>query len=265
MTPLAHKYFKQLTMPVADRADDPYGILIPHVEMHCFEVSAIRQPISDSLDNHTYNETLFALPGPHLLPAPATWLEFSGPDGERVGYFILEMDDGWMMSIVNKSLTAHPIIAAVPPLEDGDRWSFLGKDNPPLDNDTALSLFTEALFLIDVIVTPSLVLKVPRDPHAGFARAFRNLPGGYPLHAWHEVLINPEAMKVVSDGKGKFSAKKCLHYCHGHRRNLSEGRVVAVKPHFRGDPALGMMRTKYRAAPIRRAAKALADTAQGRE
>jgi len=256
MTPLAQQYFKQLLLPAHERPDDP--MLMPLDDLHCFEVSSLWKPVCDTIDNHTIQQTIMALPGPHILPSPTTWLEFDPyGDGQRHAWLVVELDESWYLFGVTGSLKSWPVVRAIPPIIDGHQWQFMTQDNPKLSTMMTFSMFAEALFMIEILVTPSLVVKVPHDPHAGFARNFRNMPGGYPLHAWHEVLINPDAVKEVSDAQGRISGKKCLHFVHGHRRTLGDGRTVAVKAHWRGDPQIGLMRTKYRSAPIIRATQSI--------
>ena len=102
---------------------------------------------------------------------------------------------------------------------------------------------------IDLINTPGIVGMKQRTPHTGLARKLARIGvGSYPLRAWSEVTVKTHT--VVDDGEYESGAtfRKCLHFVRAHRRHYRDGRESIVRAHWRGDPALGIKRTRYKVA-----------------
>lgn len=99
---------------------------------------------------------------------------------------------------------------------------------------------------LDLINTPGLVGLKQRDPHRGLARRL-NAIGSYPLRAWSEVVLKAET-RVAEPGERLSGATyhKCLHFVRSHLRHYQDGHVTVIPAHWRGDPALGIKRTRYR-------------------
>lgn len=251
MTPLAQRYFGQLLLRKADRPEDPYALLRHHEDLHCFDISAIAEPIWESLKGRSVAETICALPGPFFLPAPATWLECRW-GGERSAVLIEDCEEGWVVSYYH-GVGGMPVAILRPPEQADQQWDIRISQTPLWEADTVkkMTMCANAIFAIDVINTPSLIRLVAHDPHRGFERRFKQVPGSYPLHGWHEVTINPDAVREVTGPTG-LCGRKCLHFVRKHRRRLPGGNETLVAAHWRGDPSVGMMRTRYTVAAVRR-------------
>lgn len=103
---------------------------------------------------------------------------------------------------------------------------------------------------LDLINTPGLIGLRQRDPHRGFARRLAALRGGsYPLHSWSEVVLKHQT-RIAEPGErlSGTTYHKCLHFVRSHLRHYRDGKVVTIPAHWRGDPALGIKRTRYRMA-----------------
>lgn len=103
---------------------------------------------------------------------------------------------------------------------------------------------------IDLINTPGLIGLRQHDPHRGLARKLAALRGGsYPLQAWSEVVLKHQT-QIAEPGERLSGATfhKCLHFVRSHLRHYRDGRVTVIPAHWRGDPALGIKRTRYRMA-----------------
>ncbi len=85
-------------------------------------------------------------------------------------------------------------------------------------------------------------------PHAGLQRKLaqeRGMVGNFPLHAYTELTLKAFAT-LNENGKERtviLSGHRCLHFVRAYCRP-SDGRLVSS--YWRGDPALGIKRTKYR-------------------
>jgi hypothetical protein len=104
-----------------------------------------------------------------------------------------------------------------------------------------------SLLVLDLINTPGLIGLRQHDPHRGLARklaAYRS--GSYPLRGWSEVVLKHQT-RIAGDAEHPTGATyhKCLHFVRSHLRHFRDGHVTVIPAHWRGDPALGIKRTRY--------------------
>ncbi len=258
MTPLAQKYFGQLLMKRADRAEDPYGKLRMPQDLHCFECSAIAPSINECLLGIPLQSVL-DVPGPHFLPAPSTWIDFI-QDGKRYALWISEDHDGsWILDWVNYDEIVIPVAVLTPPNALKPEWDIrVSPDGvtPQFGKNKKIFIIGFTLTIIDVLNTPNLVTKQPHAPHSGFQKRMLG-KGSWPLLAWHEVTVNPESVRKVKGDDGSTHFRKALHFVRKHIRRLPNGGTTLVTSHWRGDPQIGIMQTRYRIPALRRLDKAI--------
>jgi hypothetical protein len=107
-----------------------------------------------------------------------------------------------------------------------------------------------SLLVLDLINTPGLIGLRQHDPHRGLARKlYAARSGSYPLQGWSEVVLKHQT-HIAEDGERHTGATfhKCLHFVRSHLRHYRDGKVTVIPAHWRGDPALGIKRTRYRLA-----------------
>jgi hypothetical protein len=100
---------------------------------------------------------------------------------------------------------------------------------------------------LDLINTPGLIGMRQHDPHRGLARRLSTIRGGsYPLRGWSEVVLKHQT-RIAEPGERLTGATfhKCLHFVRSHLRHYQDGKVTVIPAHWRGDPALGIKRTRY--------------------
>lgn len=98
---------------------------------------------------------------------------------------------------------------------------------------------------LDLINTPGLVGLRQHDPHRGLAKKL-NMVGSYPLRSWSEVVLKHQTRTAEpTDRHTGATYHKCLHFVRSHRRHYQNGKVTVIPAHWRGDPALGIKRTRY--------------------
>jgi hypothetical protein len=107
-----------------------------------------------------------------------------------------------------------------------------------------------SVLTLDLINTPGLIGLRQHDPHRGLARklgAYRS--GSYPLRGWSEVVLKHQT-RIAGEAEHHTGATfhKCLHFVRSHLRHYQDGKVTVIPAHWRGDPALGIKRTRYRLA-----------------
>jgi hypothetical protein len=111
------------------------------------------------------------------------------------------------------------------------------------------------LFILAMINTPRLVGRKQHMPDRKLEKTLlRNRPniGKFPLQAWTEITLSVSApTKDVSGQSSKeahLTGNKPLHFCRQHWR-VRLGRLERVKAHWRGDPSLGIKRSRYKVTP----------------
>jgi hypothetical protein len=72
--------------------------------------------------------------------------------------------------------------------------------------------------------------------------------GTFPLRAWTEIKLEvcpPKWAGDLPENETHFTGTRALHFCRAHAR-IRLGRLEFVRAHWRGDPALGIKRSRYR-------------------
>jgi hypothetical protein len=129
----------------------------------------------------------------------------------------------------------------------------LNTNNRQLKTEGAIPNLIKILFFIN---TPHICGQKIHQPHAGLQRKLaksRGMIGKFPLHAWTELTLWCDAddmRELASDEaiESHYSGKRCQHFVRSFLR-WRRGQLERVKAHWRGDPALGMKRTRYVAKP----------------
>lgn len=69
--------------------------------------------------------------------------------------------------------------------------------------------------------------------------------GGFPLLDHKVVTIDLGAREVLAQTKDSDGARRALHFVRAHLR-IVRGEVLLIKPHWRGDASIGIVKPKYR-------------------
>lgn len=103
---------------------------------------------------------------------------------------------------------------------------------------------------LDLINTPGLIGLRQRQANKRLARDLNRIGvGRYPLLAWSEVVLKHQTQFARPEERQTgVTYHKCLHFVRSHLRHYRDGRVTVIPAHWRGDPALGIKRTRYRLA-----------------
>lgn len=243
MTPLAHRIVKELTLPLAKRTfNDQCGLLGRMDDIHCFdatEVIEIAKDFSDAMARHGdwLSQTAF-------LPAPRTWIEFI-EDGQRMGILLTCRDDYAFAkcAFVDRSMDTGIVLC-------------LGSEASHNDyehRNEYRHLYRVILAILAIINSPRVIGRQQHMPHRGLERRLakaKGLVGKFPLHAWTELKLSVSDIGKRADGtthEAHYTGEKCLHFCRAHLR-VKNGRLERVSAHWRGNPALGIKRSRYRLA-----------------
>ncbi len=268
MTPLAHKIALDSCLPRGQRvcAAATHALLDDTHFFECSEVvDAARDLAEEMLERgHLADRLAF-------LPAPRTWLEWRLPVGGRAAVLLSASEDGSHATCTMVS----DIHGAVENFSNAGTI-LLGSGNASLAcpvisvdeyvSEAALSdqavavahrletTFTGIVYgLLAMINSPRVIGRRQHVPHAGLQRkiaAARGLPGKYPLHAWNEIVLKVQAPRDESGNPPReswLSGSRALHFVRAHLR-IRRGSLEHVQAHWRGNPALGMKKTRYRMA-----------------
>jgi hypothetical protein len=278
MTPLAQAILNDSILPKAKQRLIPNGVEWPLVSdlasAKCFELSAVSSLFLETgwrmLDHEAGGDRMrdsrFA-----FLPAPMTWLEwkYSPVEGETdvrpqrhgallfetdnlaAGVAVIGYDDGPIVIIGNLilHLLGHQNAGAIMSVPASDPAA------PPHWIPNMTSDIHVALAMIN---TPRIIGRRQHMPHAGLQRklaAARGMVGKFPLQAWTEIIleVTPPQMDDGEPHEARLTGGKALHFCRSHLR-VRRGQLELVKAHWRGDPALGIKRSRYSVVPRKNAA-----------
>lgn len=264
MTPLAHRIAKNMASPPRGKpwsSEMKEGARFLLEDTHFFECSAIvdRSVLGDMGAVLGDVQSVNGYTTPYrFLPANKTWLEMVGADGRRVAFFCVT-DTGAEDVIVFMVKDEHESVKTTALgrvcLEDG-RVTLIEDINDPeaikqakrRDPEPYAQLVRDAIRLCVLINLPHVLGRKQHTAHKGVARKLGLAVGRFPLHGWTEldleVHLTPRRETDELHEAG-FTGGKCLHFCRTHLR-LQNGKLTVVKSHWRGDPALGIKRTRYK-------------------
>lgn len=259
MTPLAHALAKELTLPMRNRSEfvQQYSVQLRGAlhDIHCFEVSdvipliiqfhsALRR-VSEAEAGHIMAELAF-------LPAPKTWIEYGDAGlGDRAGFLLEEAGDR-SIYITVASRKAFMEIGYIT-VENGvlvkKHTSRPGRFIDGTRKAEGQDLYTAPLYVLALINTPRIIGRRQIMPHRGLERDLTREMGvgKFPLHAWTEIKLQVAKPTDIDDGEpheAHLTGRRALHFCRKHIR-IRNGRLEYVSAHWRGDPALGIKRSRY--------------------
>ena len=282
MTPLAQEIVR-LDLAGADwvTGENPWPGLT-RSDCRCFEVSAVLPLMRDLVDNDAWSAARERLA---FLPAPVTWIEWHQNPmppsvSGRVGVLLTAIPGGTHVEIEGIShhiphdgylmrYCARPDGGHLPRRVEGcdpiamypnDVGEMIFAAPPVVGRDARVFQFTVtnmrmAAAALALINTPRIVGRKTHLPHAGLQREMarkRKMVGKFPLQAWTEVTLDLTPPKEAQDDghEAHLSGGKALHFCRAYLR-LRNGQVEFVRHHWRGDPSLGLRRSRYVLKPSR--------------
>ncbi|WP_257540605.1 hypothetical protein [Sphingobium sp. CFD-1] len=216
--------------------DDADAMLSRLREPHCFDLSAVME-FAEIVMKKTPVDVLQTTLFP---PAPQTWLEVRGTHS-RSAYFIDQQQDGSLDVFRFFDDTAF-FVANYAQRET--RNNLIGEHEYVDDEEVVLTWLAISVFLA-IINTPKLVDRRSRHPHKALARELRQSSNSrIQLRPWTEIRLDLNPQEATGEGAARISGRKCLHFCRSHIR-IQNGKLTIVRPHWRGDSALGVSQSRY--------------------
>lgn len=257
MTPLAQKFARELTLPKKDRGlRDESGLLKRIGEFMCFELSEVRRPIAETAqlyaDTHQSNAELA------FLPAPLTWLEWKQLSGERMAYLLEKMegqDSAHVWGCYENGfwhVGALELRASIE-WQAAHRQTIIKHPAVEIRYETWCKVCWHIYGALTLINMPRLIGRRTHLPHAGLQRKLarsKGLIGKFPLRAWTEIKLEVAAIEADDAGsvETRLTGEKAYHRVKAYFKP-SLGREIA--DHWRGNPALGIVRSRYSVVPPR--------------
>lgn len=236
MTPLAMKAIRAAA--AGDQSIyDPDGTLLRLREPHCFEMTAVSE-ITEIIWEKTPPEVLA---GTLFPPARQTWLEMRM--GQNRAAHFLDQDDDGTINVYQISNDSAFFVAAFPPQSYGVAVKV--GTHARINEKTVGLTWGVVSTLLAIINTPKLVGRKSHDPHKGLCRDLRRAATvNIELRPWTEIKLDLSLDENAAGGSSRLSGRKCLHFCRSHIR-IQNGKLVIVRPHWRGDAALGVAQSRY--------------------
>lgn len=266
MTPLAMHLTKNLLLPKNSkgRAEETR---FAFEGTHFFECTAISDPkiLGDMASVLLDVETQGGYTAPYrFAPAEKTWLEFrNATDGSRFALLCVSDDNSTLVTLYSDRRGDDGIdvnALGYVSFADGSFEVLLQKNDTPerrkIKIETPHVLATmarDAVRMFVLINLPHVLGRKQNIAHKGAARKLGLAVGKFPLHGWTELSLDVHLTPKRDDDtmhEAGFTGGKCLHFCRAHLR-LRNGKIEVVKSHWRGDPALGIKRTRYKMQPPR--------------
>lgn len=252
MTPCAKFILDDYMQPRVRRLFKDDGGLLPSLrDAHFFDCTAIlpiARQLAGQMAQHGSREVL------GFLPAPLTWIEFQT---WRYGW------EGFLLSAEHGAATAREISAFWYAGSQPGGGSTVSYDLPlvmPPAASEQLARCRRMLAelnsgplihaLLACINTPRVIGRKTHFPASKMQRAFaRNRPmtGSFPRGAWTELVLSvtPPDQEAAAEQNAYLTGARALHFVRAHLR-VRLGMLELIKAHHRGDPSLGIKRTRYR-------------------
>jgi hypothetical protein len=182
-----------------------------------------------------------------FLPAPRTWIEHRGT--KHLANFLVEVDDQW----IDHFVVYDPSVR--------DEWLFwkvarINRQTARTHSRDVSSFEDQGDWIkaaLALINTPKIIGRRQHMPNRALERELTRKMGvgKFPLHAWTEIYLQVSKPPEIDDGEpheAHLTGQRALHFCRKHLR-VRLGRIEYVSAHWRGDPALGIKRSRYTLAP----------------
>jgi hypothetical protein len=275
MTPLAASLAKQIVARPKHRTGvwrEPKNLAnLREVldDIHCFEVTACLGVVVETHERfkrQTTEQCEEVFGTYSFLPAPKTWIEWRHFTGNRIGIAIEQRGDdetdtepfpGKKKAECTFFDKDGAVNLGILSTESGDYFYYGGEQYWPdfivqglrPGDFPAPGLLAFAQTMLVLINSPRIIGRRQFMPNVGLERRLtRGLGAGkFPLHAWTEILLQVSKPTDIDDGEpheAHLTGRRALHFCRKHIR-IRNGELEYVRAHWRGDPALGIKRSRY--------------------
>lgn len=260
VTPLARQIINQILVPFEKRTiRDEGDIMYKMADIHCFEISEIVSESNRLVEVKGLESITQVAEVTSFLPAPKTWIEFqSKGKQERLGFLLEDMNEYALVSPV--FLTADKFVSSKfrfgLPFKGQSTVGTIHLETGTPENTAQIfgRMASTLIGALAFINTPRIIGRRQHMPNRGLEKKIlkdRRAPNVFPLNAWTEIILHITPPVDVSNNpsiEAHLTGQRALHFCRAHLR-IQHGKLVVVKAHWRGDPALGIVQTRYKVTP----------------
>ena len=258
----ADKNLKMTTIPVENFTEDFINGIVNAKCFECSDVVALAAQLTvKKLSTSNPNDlTPLLIKGDEnsFLPHERTWIEFGKEENSFSG-ILLECPEDFG--------TARVILVVKNEIEfavAGLCFLDMHGEKPRLTKGISTFSFSEnkkqsayviAIFsllysLLAIINSPSVIGRQEFPAHKGFEKSLRHsnvIPPGAHLRPWTKITLDvtTPSDEHENNGGARLTGAKALHYCRTHIR-IKNGKLERVRGHWRGDAALGVVRSDYK-------------------
>lgn len=250
MTPLLWRIIKEYARPLRDRvvsAEVLEELRTPLVGVHSYEITAIWDSCARIVHQGYSPNGIFT-----FAPGDKVWLEALVHDKHTQGRiaFLIAGASVWRLTctdIEGKSNLEKQDSLFEPQMSGISAYA--EKQASPINSDTGgpstVSHFRFIRAAFSIINRPQHIGLRVHQPHKGRLKQLNGT--GFPLRVWHEVVVG----RPTRDHQGQqidslVSGKKPFHHVRAHYK---PSLGVVIPEHWRGDPSIGIKRTRYRVDP----------------
>lgn len=243
MTPLLWDIVKQYGLPRSQRIMGRLDEIRPLLEeTHSYDITAVSDTCNAIIrEGHSPNGTYTFAPG------RSVWLEarISGLVSGRLAYLVngsvvwrfLQRDSVSTIHGTDLSLAFEPQMSAIAAYAEK---SLPWHDNADSFTDIGSFRFIRAAF--SIINRPRHVGLKVHQPHKGRIKKLNGT--GFPLHCWHEITVGGRTKDHGGQQvESRMSGTRPYHHVRAHYKPTIG---VVIPEHWRGDPSIGIKRTRYR-------------------
>jgi hypothetical protein len=251
MTPLAREYLE-----VGERLQTNKWFYNTLSKARCYDFTALRELIKETMDALGDKQNRLSMQMEHggllLIPDKIVWLEVNKrEDGSRLpgrsGILLQQLIKDGKEAILCFALKSNGDQLARSCLSLFDTSFMVGPLDPNdidcFDQRIIAGVGLQAAASLIILNAPYGIDKTEYAPHKGFARKLRK-----------QGLLAPKPYTIISLSKSApahltgagTGHHKAFHFVRSHLRHYNNGLTSKVKAHWRGDPALGILKTDYK-------------------
>lgn len=217
----------------------------------CYEVSSVFEIIAQTMNTLKARQVDVAEGIDHggllFCPAEYVWIELKRSlidekERGRVGFLLRKRNEFEIQLISPNGDMGDFLNASI--VFNGDCFKIFPDKGTSKEDETLAGIIVSfAVSALILLNAPYGIDKAEHAPHKGFARNLRKQ--GLPAPKPYTIISLSKSAPAHLTGAGT-GHHKAFHFVRSHLRRYENGLTSKVKAHWRGDPALGILKTDYK-------------------
>lgn len=262
MTPIAHRIIKDSLRPKGTRkysGKGPERLGLFDKDLHFFECSAVRQE-AYSLGRDLAMRRPSGAEQLAFLPSKRTWIEAITGEHEGRRAYLLDTIDATSATMrfvytspddslhYSDTLLNLPLFGGPELPNNYGNYDILTTLKDPTDSQVFFQTAWTIYAYLAMINTPRIFSREEHTPHRGLERQLKAASNSraFELQNWTEIKLSvlPPKAHESDPEESLLTGKRAQHFVRSHLR-IRLGKLELVSPHWRGDPALGIVQSRY--------------------